>query len=126
MGFRFRKSVKLAPGIRMNFSGSGISWTVGPRGASVGIGKRGTYINSGIPGTGFSSRHRLSDRGSTNRTTANETVSLSVRVAVNEEDGSLTFQDWNGNVLTPAIVDQVKKQRGDAVRGLITEACAHQ
>jgi hypothetical protein len=39
MGFRFRKSFKLAPGVRMNLSGSGLGWTLGPRGASIGIGK---------------------------------------------------------------------------------------
>ena len=44
MGFRFRKSVKLAPGVRMNFSKSGASWTLGGKGASVGIGKRGTDL----------------------------------------------------------------------------------
>ena len=56
MALRFRKSIKLAPGLRMNLSGSGASWTLGPRGASVGIGQRGTYLNSGIPGTGLLQR----------------------------------------------------------------------
>ena len=59
MGLRFRRSIKLAPGVRMNFSTSGVSWTLGPRGASIGIGKRGTFLNSGIPGTGFYSRERI-------------------------------------------------------------------
>ncbi|MFC6523085.1 DUF4236 domain-containing protein [Undibacterium arcticum] len=63
MGVRFRKSIKLAPGIRMNFSGSGIGWTIGPRGASVGIGKRGAHLNTGIPGTGLSNRTKLSGGG---------------------------------------------------------------
>lgn len=35
MGLRFRKSFKLAPGLRLNMSGSGFSWSVGPRGASI-------------------------------------------------------------------------------------------
>jgi len=60
MGIRFRRSIKLAPGLRMNFSGSGVSWTLGPRGLSMGIGKRGTFLNAGIPGTGFYSRERIS------------------------------------------------------------------
>ncbi|WP_312515831.1 DUF4236 domain-containing protein [Massilia sp.] len=59
MGLRFRKSFKLAPGVRLNVSGSGMSWSLGPRGASVSIGKRGTYFNANIPGTGLSSRTRL-------------------------------------------------------------------
>lgn len=59
MGLRFRKSVRLAPGVRLNFSLSGVSATVGPRGASIGIGRRGTYFNTGIPGTGIYARERL-------------------------------------------------------------------
>ena len=59
MGFRFRKSFKLMPGVRVNLSKSGISTTVGTRGASVNISKRGTYLNTGIPGTGISSRSQI-------------------------------------------------------------------
>lgn len=130
MAFRFRKSVKLAPGIRMNFSGSGLSWTVGPRGASIGIGKRGTYLNSGIPGTGFYSRTRLDGGGSgasrpSSRSSARETVQMSVSVSVSDEDGTITFNGPDGNPLSPAIIEQVKKQKGDAVRTLIAEACAN-
>ncbi|MHA3980712.1 DUF4236 domain-containing protein [Halovulum sp. GXIMD14794] len=59
MGLRFRKSVKVMPGVRLNFSGSGVSTTVGVRGASVNFGKRGVYGTAGIPGTGLSMRERL-------------------------------------------------------------------
>lgn len=59
MGLRFRKSVKLAPGLRFNFSKTGISTTVGARGASVNIGKNGAFMNAGIPGTGIFMREKL-------------------------------------------------------------------
>ena len=59
MGFRFRRSIRLAPGIRLNLSSRGLSASVGPRGASINVGPRGTYANVGIPGTGLSSRTRL-------------------------------------------------------------------
>ena len=59
MAFRFRRAIRLIPGIRLNISKSGVSTTVGPRGASVTIGKRGIYANTGIPGTGMSYRTRL-------------------------------------------------------------------
>ena len=67
MGLRFRKSIKILPGVRLNLGKSGLtSLTVGPRGASVSVGKRGTYANVGIPGTGLSCRTRLdSGRGTT-------------------------------------------------------------
>src|SRR5918994_30383 len=59
MSFRFRKSVQLFPGVRLNFSPSGVSTTIGVRGAGVTIGPRGTYANVGLPGTGLSYRARL-------------------------------------------------------------------
>ncbi len=54
MGWRFRKTVKIVPGVRLNISRSGISTTVGPNGASINLGKRGTRKTIGIPGTGIS------------------------------------------------------------------------
>lgn len=59
MGFRFRKSVSIIPGLRVNFSNGTPSLSIGPRGASVSIGKRGTYANLGLPGSGLSYRTRL-------------------------------------------------------------------
>lgn len=53
MGFRFRKSVKVAPGLKVNLSKSGIGVSGGVRGARVGMNSRGTYKSLGIPGTGL-------------------------------------------------------------------------
>ncbi|MGY0778894.1 DUF4236 domain-containing protein [Azospirillum argentinense] len=64
MGLRFRKRVTLFPGVRLNFSGGGISTTIGVRGASVNIGPGGTYLNLGLPGSGLSYRARLDGNGS--------------------------------------------------------------
>jgi hypothetical protein len=66
MGFRFRKSVRIAPGIRVNFSARGASVSAGPRGASLSFGSRGAYANVGIPGSGLSFRDRI-DSASTQR-----------------------------------------------------------
>lgn len=54
MGFRFRRSIKLLPGVRLNVSKSGFSTTLGPRGATLSLGKRGPRANLGLPGTGLS------------------------------------------------------------------------
>lgn len=64
MGFRFRRSISLIPGVRVNLSNSGASLSLGPRGASVSIGQRGTYANFGLPGTGLSYRTRIDSGGS--------------------------------------------------------------
>ena len=53
MGFRFRKSIKLFPGFKINLTHKGISSaSIGKPGASVNIGKKGTRTSVGIPGTG--------------------------------------------------------------------------
>lgn len=59
MAWKFRKRIKIAPGITINLSRSGVSTTIGTRGASVNIGKNGTYLNTGIPETGIYDRKKM-------------------------------------------------------------------
>ncbi len=59
MGFRFRKSIKILPGLKVNLSNGSPSLTLGKRGMSVTMGKNGTYGNVGLPGSGLSYRTRL-------------------------------------------------------------------
>lgn len=55
MAFRFRKSFKVAPGMRINLSKSGVSTSVGGKGITVNLSKRGTRVTTSLPGTGLSS-----------------------------------------------------------------------
>jgi hypothetical protein len=59
MAFRFQKSIKILPGVRLNISKTGVSCTVGTRGASVTARDGNLTGNVGIPGTGLSYRKRL-------------------------------------------------------------------
>jgi len=63
MGFRFQKRISILPGVRINLSKSGISTSLGPRGADVNIGKDGVTANAGIPGTGLSYRQKVGSGG---------------------------------------------------------------
>ena len=54
MGFKIRKSLKIAPGLRINLSKSGVSASAGKPGATVNVGKKGVKSTVGIPGTGIS------------------------------------------------------------------------
>jgi hypothetical protein len=60
MGFRFRKSVKLFPGVRLNISKGGLSTSIGGRGATFNLSKRGVRGTAGIPGSGLSYSTMLS------------------------------------------------------------------
>lgn len=75
--FRFRRSVKIAPGVRLNVSKSGVSTSIGPRGAKVTIGHGQVRETAGIPGTGLSytETHRT---GSTQRATPQGDASTGV------------------------------------------------
>jgi tetratricopeptide (TPR) repeat protein len=59
MGFRMRKSIKVAPGVRLNVSKSGVGASVGGKGARVSAhssGRRTTTVGSGIvPGVYYQS-----------------------------------------------------------------------
>lgn len=54
MGFRFRKSINLGSGFRLNLGKRGVGISAGIRGFRVGVNRRGTYGSVGIPGTGMS------------------------------------------------------------------------
>jgi hypothetical protein len=56
MGWRFRRSLKLGP-LKLNFSKSGVGYSVGVRGFRVGKDAKGrSYTAASIPGTGFYNR----------------------------------------------------------------------
>ena len=64
MSYRFRKSVKLAPGVRMNVGKRGLGLSAGPRGASYTVNTSGRKTASvGLPGTGLSYRSSLGASG---------------------------------------------------------------
>lgn len=54
MGLRFFRRIGIAPGITLNVSKSGPSFSFGPRGMKYTVGPRGTRQTFGIPGTGLS------------------------------------------------------------------------
>ena len=54
MGFRFRRSIRLFPGVRVNLSKGAPSVSVGERGHTVNVSERGTRATVGLPGSGVS------------------------------------------------------------------------
>jgi len=54
MPLRYRRTVRLVPGLRLNFAKGGTSLSVGERGFTKNFGPRGTRTTIGLPGTGLS------------------------------------------------------------------------
>lgn len=46
MGFRFRKSFKIAPGVRATLTHRGLSTSVGTKGLRVSHARRGTHLTA--------------------------------------------------------------------------------
>ena len=67
MGLRFQRRLKIFPGVRLNFSKSGISTSIGTKGAWVTFGKKGTRTTIGIPGSGISYTEYQSKKNTTSR-----------------------------------------------------------
>jgi hypothetical protein len=54
MTLRFRQSIRIAPGVRLNFSKTGVSASIGGSPLTLNIGRRGVKGTASAPGTGLS------------------------------------------------------------------------
>lgn len=127
MGFRFRKTIKIMPGVRVNVSKSGASLSVGPRGASVTMGKNGIYGNAGLPGTGLSYRGRL-DRPSrpapARRSPANPGPRLPDRLVAILENDVIRFTDADDRPVDPSLYPAARRVMKEDILDLLDRNAA--
>ena len=62
MGFRFHRSKKILPGVRLNISKNGLGLSFGRKGMRYSVGPNGTRTTVGVPGTGLSYINRSSSK----------------------------------------------------------------
>lgn len=107
---RFRKSIKICKGVKLNVSKSGISTTVGHKGFSVTTGKRGTYLNTGIPGTGISARRKIGG-SSTGHSTSDSRGSTTYEEfdLHMDTDGTITIMQYGQPVTDEALIQRIKR-----------------
>ncbi len=60
--WRIRRSIKIAPGVHLNFNKGGLGLSLGGRGFHIGTGPRGRYMSAGLPGTGLYMMNYLGKR----------------------------------------------------------------
>ena len=71
MSLRFRRTLKIAPGIRLNFNKDSVGVSLGPRGAHYTMNSKGRRtISAGIPGSGLYSVETLNAGRRTSRSDA--------------------------------------------------------
>ena len=76
MAFRFQKRIKIAPGVRLNVSKSGVSTSLGGRGGTVNLNSKGVRTTVGIPGTGMSWSQQKGWTGTVDLKPADELMQL--------------------------------------------------
>lgn len=100
MGFRFRKSVKIAPGVRLNIGKKSVGISAGVKGARVSVNSNGRKTTTvGLPGTGLS--YSKTEKIGGSKTKAASTS------ASNEPLDTITRPD-----LPPAQPQEEKKKNG--------------
>ena len=62
MGFRYHRSVSILPGVRLNFSKTGMSVSIGGSPITFNFGERVRRITASLPGTGWSWSKDLGER----------------------------------------------------------------
>ena len=108
MAVRFRKSVKICKGVKVNFSKSGASLSLGGRGHGVTFGGSGTHAHVGIPGTGLSyntksgvrSRSHSHSRSSSRSTSGKPTVQVPKQIGIRMDDKGKVIIDGEEIALT--------------------------
>lgn len=111
MGYRFRKRVKIAPGVHLNISKSGISFNLGVPGANVTLGKR-SRLNVGLPGTGLSYQHGFS-KSSTKRKPATSSRTNPPK--------PIEVKQWNNDNIISVSPDLVESGNLTFIRDLYKE-----
>lgn len=122
MALRFRRSVKIAPGLRLNVGKRGVSVSAGVRGARLTVGSSGVYGSAGIPGSGLSMRGKLSGRGQPTRAQSSTAESLQVTLSL-RQDGKVEILGPDGNPLPRRLVGVLREQQGEFIQQWLEERC---
>jgi len=132
MALRFRRSIKIFPGFRVNFGKSGItSASIGGRGATMTFGKNGIYSNVGLPGTGLSYRSKLSGNSQRRNYDLPYKANLPNEITDGKkevefeimDDGNVQVRDEYGNVLPPKYVKIAREQNKAVIDKYVNDKC---
>lgn len=129
MALRFRRSIRLAPGLKVNLSKRGVSISSGIRGANVSLGRRGLYGNVGAPGTGLSYRTKLnaSSGGRSTKSSgysAKENHNSKTNITIElDSTGKVNFKDDNGQLLSASQQKILREQHEDHILEWLNEQC---
>ena len=126
MALRFRRRIRLIPGVHLNVGKTGLSLSAGMRGASITAGRRGLYSNIGAPGTGLSFRSRL-DGGHAAPSAGAAPVPSPQPTSFNavlrlKDDGEVAIESDDGQPISQRQLKLLRDQKGDFIREWLEQA----
>lgn len=119
MVWSYRKRIKVIPGVHLNFSKSGITTSIGVRGANVTFGKKGAYLNTSVPGLRIYNRQKIADNDTNVPDSFNPNPTSTVELEDNifsADIQEITSQDMRG--IKDAII-MAHEQRNELKRDLV-------
>jgi hypothetical protein len=124
MAFRFRRSIRIAPGLRLNLGKTGVSVSAGAKGASMTLGKRGVYGNIGLVGTGLSLRERLDTPPKQSQSRASQAIEHDSAVKITlslEDNGAVRAINELGEEVSRKHMQLLWEQSGESVTRWLRE-----
>lgn len=95
MGFRYRKSIKLGKGVRLNINKDSVSISAGGKGARVTVNSKGRKTTTvGLPSTGISYQ-------TTSSTKSKKQKNVPIQTSATKTESSLTVMRAIGVILIP-------------------------
>lgn len=130
MSWRFRRTLKLGRGVRLNLSKRGVSLSLGGRGAQLTVGTHGARVTVGLPGTGLSYTRKLGSASRTPGRSARDpkeaTWPEDATLALAPDKASVHVLDGRGQRLPSTVESACLKARRDDVLAWLEEVVAEQ
>lgn len=111
MGLRFRRSVKICKGVKINFNKKSFGMSIGGKGYGYSLNSSGRQTNRiGIPGTGLSYVNSSSSSSKKNYSKPQtKVVQTTIRMHMDDE-GKMTYFYSNGQEITDtSVINKIKR-----------------
>ena len=115
MGLRFRRSVKICKGVRLNFNKNSWGMSVGGRGYGYSFNSKGRQTKHiGIPGTGLSYVTSSSPKSYSKSRSKSQTRVVQTTISLHmDDDGNITCFYPNGTEITDqSLINKIKRTDG--------------
>ncbi|HMO18500.1 MAG TPA: DUF4236 domain-containing protein [Oligoflexia bacterium] len=123
MSLRFKKRIKIAPGVSLNVGKKSLSLSAGIKGLGLTSGTSGLHSNVGIPGSGISYRKKISSSNKLSTKSPSKQAGFEAKIRLNTESGEIFVLDHQDNILPQDISSTITKQNKSKIIKFIESEC---